>query len=158
MKANELFEKLKTDPGFANEVADRLQAKKDEGATDVVKAAVEVAKEMGYEVEIEDVQSLQKENVEELSSDELDGVAGGYIFRTGTYETQECTDNFIFDVVDDHNGRVLASGLSREDAKNMARELGQSPEQIDEETLNKLRDMGPVQEVIRMDPAKGTVY
>ena len=47
-------------------------------------AAIEVAKAAGFSITSEDIQSMQSGTEEELSDEQLEGVAGGFTQRPGT--------------------------------------------------------------------------
>ena len=73
---NAFLEKLKGDTSLQ----DKLK-----GAASP-EAAVEIAKEAGFSITAEDIQSMQSETVE-LSDEELEGAAGGYF---GDWQTRGC--------------------------------------------------------------------
>ncbi len=134
--AKELFEKLNNDPAFANEVADRLEAKKDAGAENVIQASIEVAGELGYEVTADDILTFKAADDKELTVDELDDVAGGYIYNTAT----DCNSPSNYEVINDKTGNVMARGItSKDEAMAKATELGQSTETLIWQELDNLR-------------------
>ena len=134
--AKELFEKLNRDPAFANEVADRLDAKKEAGAQDVIEASVEVAKELGYDLTKEDIEAFAKPAQKELSADDLDEVAGGYVYEM----TDNCGNYINSEVINDQTGNVMGNNYkSLEEAKRAAQEMGQSTELINWNKIDSLR-------------------
>ena len=52
-------------------------------------AVVEIAKEAGFAITAEDIQSMQSATTE-LSDDELEGVAGGICAATANYTQEDC--------------------------------------------------------------------
>ena len=64
---NVFLEKVKSDP----ELQDKLKAAASP------EAAIEIAKEAGFSINAEDIQSMQSATVE-LSDEELEGAAGGF--------------------------------------------------------------------------------
>ena len=81
------LEKVKTDSSLQE---------KTKGAVDA-DAALVIAKEAGFAITIEDIQSMK--SATELSDEELEGVAGGYCWKTApqVHPCQvSCTNNTIF--------------------------------------------------------------
>ena len=68
---NAFLEKVKTD----TESQDKLKAAASP------EAAIEIAKEAGFAITAEDIQSMQSATVE-LSDEELEGAAGGFLMIT----------------------------------------------------------------------------
>ena len=68
---NAFLEKVKSD----TELQDKLKAAASP------EAAIEIAKEAGFSINAEDIQSMQSATVE-LSDEELEGAAGGWIVNS----------------------------------------------------------------------------
>ena len=77
--ANEFIEKYNSDETFRNEVKEKAQAQKGNGAENLFAAVVKAAESLGYAVTEDDVKAFRKAQSGELSDELLDSVSGGAI-------------------------------------------------------------------------------
>ena len=82
---------------------------------------------------VDELVNLAGEEGIELPDEIMDAVAGGYIFKAREVENG-------YEVINDTTGDVMASGLTRAEARSKAEELGQTPAAIDWSTLKDIRD------------------
>ncbi len=75
--SNDFFQRLKTDEAFAKDVADAIQKRREEGATNYYETFIPVAEERGYEITKEELDALYEAQTAEMSEEELGKVAGG---------------------------------------------------------------------------------
>ena len=75
--SKEFFEKLQSDEGFAQEIAEKVKAMAEAGEEDYKKVWIPVAAEYGYELTGEELDELYEKNIKELSDEELGKVSGG---------------------------------------------------------------------------------
>ena len=75
--ANEFIEKYNSDETFRNEVKEKAQAMKGNGAENLFAAVVKTAESLGYAVTEDDVKAFRKAQSGELSDELLDSVSGG---------------------------------------------------------------------------------
>lgn len=75
--AKEFFDRMSNDESFATEVTAAVQARREAGAANYYETIIPVAKEHGYEISEEELDSILQPSQEELSEDELGKVAGG---------------------------------------------------------------------------------
>lgn len=118
-------------------------AKRDAGATDPIAALVEVAGELGYEVDAGQAASFFTKagnGLDKLSDKDLDEVAGGYLLL------RETSGMHHDEVIDDKTGDVLEKGLwmGYDECNARADAWGVSHRHITWEELFRLRETGSI--------------
>ena len=75
--ANEFIEKYNSDETFRNEVKEKAQAQKGNGAENLFAAVVKAAESLGYAVTEDDVRTYRTAHSGELSDELLNNISGG---------------------------------------------------------------------------------
>ena len=75
--ANEFIEKYNSDENFRNEVKEKVQSMKRNGAENLFAAVVKVAESLGYAVTEDEVKAFRKAKSGELSDELMSSVSGG---------------------------------------------------------------------------------
>ena len=81
--------------------------------------------------------------ISKVPDDQLDDVAGGYVFKSRT-EGAGLYKRSIYQVIDDEDGRVLQDNLSYGDAVETAVLWGLSNRELNGGQLQRLRETGSI--------------
>lgn len=139
MNAREFFDKYVADGAFRNDVLNMMETKWAAGVSDPAAALSLVAADLGYEASAKQAAAFLAPvalGIVELSDDDLESVAGGYLYKGNDPSNED-----YYEVIDDKNGDVLWSGNLNTlyEAWDVAADYGASNAIIDWDFLDMLR-------------------